>query len=325
MPGLDIGHIALLLGIAFVIFGPERLQEVARTLGQTLNDLRRASDGLPDLLNPDAQTWEGKPGAEDSGSEESAVAAEPGTMPLMDHIGELRKRLLWGVIPILVAATVCFFFSDFILKVLKAPAGPDFVINAFGPMDGFLIRWKVALWAALVVSSPFWIYQLIAFLSPGLTRSERRFLMPTLIGVACLFIAGTVFGYVLLQGMLRVMLTMYGNQINYLPNASQYLSFVVFFMLACALVFELPAVLLVLVRFGVIKPEMLRRQRKIAYFLLFAFAEVITPVADPIIAPMIVMVPLVILYEAAIFATRWALPPVATPQAAESAEQPIAG
>ena len=72
----------------------------------------------------------------------------------------------------------------------------------------------------------------------------------------------------------------------------------------------MPAILLTLVHFGVLKPEMLKRQRKIAYFLLFAFAEIITPVADPIIAPLIVMLPLVILYEGAIFATRFVLPRV---------------
>ena len=128
--------------------------------------------------------------------------------------------------------------------------------------------------------------------------------------VGVLFVLGGIFGYILLSGMLRVMFTMFGTQINYLPNATQYISFVTFFMLACGLVFELPAVLLTLVRFHVIEPSLLKRQRKIAYFLLFVFAEVITPVADPFVAPLIVMVPLVVLYEGAIFATRWVLPKV---------------
>jgi sec-independent protein translocase protein TatC len=173
----------------------------------------------------------------------------------------------------------------------------------------------VALVTALVIASPVWIYQVLGFLAPGLSEHERRFLVPILVGTAMLFLAGTVFGYILLSGILRVMFSMFGTQINYLPNASQYLSFVIFFMLVCGLVFEMPIVLLVLVRFGILTPALLRSQRKIAYFILFAFAEIITPVADPFVAPLIVMLPLVVLYEGAIFATRWVVPP-AVPEVA---------
>jgi sec-independent protein translocase protein TatC len=305
MPGFDIGHIALLLGIALVVFGPARLQEITRTLGQTLNELRRASQGLPDLLNAQSLPLDTLESMDEGGE---GGEREPGAMALMEHFTELRSRLLKAILPVLLAAGICFFFSDWILRLLKSPAGAGFQINAFGPMDGFAIRWKVALWAGLVLASPNWIYQLMAFVAPALTPAERQFAVPTLIAVMLLFVLGTAFGYVLLGGMVRVMFSMFGKELNYLPNANQYISFVVFFMLACGLVFELPAVLLALVRFGVLRPEILRRQRKLAYFLLFAFAEIITPVADPIVAPMIVMLPLVILYEGAIFATRWVLP-----------------
>jgi sec-independent protein translocase protein TatC len=307
MPGFDIGHIALLLGIALVVFGPARLQEITRTLGQTVTELRRASQGLPDLLNSQSYPLDT---LDSIGEADEVDARDPGGMPLMDHFNELRSRLVKAILPVLVAAGICFFFSDFILRLLKSPAGANFQINAFGPMDGFVIKWKVALWAGLVLASPNWIYQLMAFVSPALTPSERHFAIPTLIAVMLLFVLGTAFGFVLLGGMVRVMFSMFGKELNYLPNADQYISFVVFFMLACGLVFELPAILLALVRFGVLKPEILKRQRKLAYFLLFAFAEIITPVADPIVAPMIVMFPLVILYESAIFATRWVLPHV---------------
>lgn len=303
MPGLDIGHIVLVMGIALLIFGPERIQEFARTAGHTLTDLQRSAQGLPPLFGDDTEA-----GPADMILEEEEL--EPGTMTPIEHLNEFRSRLLKAIIPVIVLAGVCYFFSDFILKLLKAPAGAGFEINAFGPMDGFLIRWKVALFAALILASPNVLYQVVAFISPGLTDSERRFLIPAVAAVGVLFVLGGIFGYILLSGMLRVMFTMFGTQINYLPNATQYISFVTFFMLACGLVFELPAVLLTLVRFHVIEPSLLKRQRKIAYFLLFVFAEVITPVADPFVAPLIVMVPLVVLYEGAIFATRWVLPKV---------------
>ncbi len=296
MPGLNIGHLILVMGIAFIVFGPARMKEIAGTIGRTWVDFQRSAQGLPGRLEEGADA-----GAEEMGAAEGLDAGDENRMTWTEHFEELRLRIIKSAVPILIAAGLGFFLSDPILRILKAPAGADFVINAFGPMDGFVIRWKIGLFAGVLLASPIWVYQLLAFILPGLTARERRFFIPVSIAVLALVILGTVFGYVLLSGMIRVMFAMFGHEIKYLPNASQYLSFVTLFMLACGLVFELPVVLLVLVRFGVVKPESLRKQRKIAYFLLFVFAEVITPVADPIVAPAIVMLPLVILYEGAIF------------------------
>jgi sec-independent protein translocase protein TatC len=304
MPGFDIGHLALFAAIAMLVFGPQRLQEIMRTVGQTVDEFRRASQGLPPLWSETA-TWDTAESPNTIGNHDPD---ERSTMTLTEHIGELRSRIVRAAIPIAVATAICFYFSDWLLRFIKAPAGPGFQINAFGPMDGFAIRWKVALYGGLVLAAPFWLYELLAFVTPALTARERRFFYPILAAIVVLFLLGTAFGYFMLSGMLRVMFTMFGTQITYLPNATQYISFVVFFTLACGLVFEMPIVLLVLVRIGILKVDTLRRQRKIAYFVLFVFSEVITPVADPIIAPLIVMTPLVILYEAAIFCSRFIMP-----------------
>jgi sec-independent protein translocase protein TatC len=304
MTGLSIGHVTLLLLIAFLVYGPQRFEGVIGALGQTVNQFQRGYQGLPTVLDtrPTAGKRKGGP-----------ATSAPGTAPLdsaeiLDHVEETRRRIFRAVVPTLVLAAVCFFFSDNILRVLKDPAGPGFAINGFGPMDGFFVKWKVAIFASIVLSSPIWIYQIVAMIASGLAAAERRLLAPGVTVVAVLMLLGIAFGYVLLRGMIRVMFTMFGREIVYVPNADQYVSFVVLFMLACGLVFEMPAVLLVLMRFGILAPQMLRRQRKIAYFLLFVFAEVITPVADPIVAPAIVMLPLVILYEGAIVASRWVIP-----------------
>lgn len=311
MPGFDIGHLLLLGAIALLVFGPERLQEIVRTLGDTVAEFRRASQNLtwsdawdhrahggPIVPFTDGATPGGPPATETQARE----------MTMVEHVNELRTRILYSLVPVLVASALCFYLSDTLLRMLKAPAGPGFQINAFGPMDGFMLRWKVALFGGLLLSAPFWSYELLAFVAPALTEHERRFFYPMLAALAGLFLLGAGFGYVMLGGMIRVMFTMFGREINYLPNANQYISFVVFFMLACSLVFELPVLLLVLVRLGVLQPNTLRRQRRIAYFLLFVFAEVITPVADPIVAPMIVMTPLILLYEGAIFCSRFVVP-----------------
>lgn len=317
MPGLDLGHLFLLAAIALLVFGPERLQEIMRTVSRTVTEFRQASQGLPAMWdNVEAREGGDEAALGTSGEPDSPADRQ---MTLMEHVGELRTRILRSVIPIVLAAALCFYFSDTLLRILKAPAGAAFQINAFGPMDGFVLRWKVALFGGLVLSAPFWAYELLAFLTPALTAVERRFIFPLLVGMTLLFLMGTAFGYFMLAGMVRVMIQMFGHEVNYLPNANQYISFVVFFMLACALVFELPVVLLALVRVGILKAEALRKQRRIAYFLLFVFAEIITPVADPIVAPMIVMTPLVILYEVAIFLTRFVMPKVEQGQASQAA------
>ena len=94
------------------------------------------------------------------------------------------------------------------------------------------------------------------------------------------------------------------GEVQFLPSADDYINFVAFFLLACGLAFQLPTLLLALVWLKLISADMLRRQRRLAYFALFAFAEIITPIADPIIAPLTVMLPLVILYEISVFLAR---------------------
>jgi sec-independent protein translocase protein TatC len=411
MPNIDIGHLALIAVIALVVFGPQRLQDMGKSIGRTIAEFRQASQemtaaaaeaeaeitdavtaepaaneavitdeqqappglvqGTSDVLAggggytrsipPDNRQDGGAAGdspstpvSSDQAAPASLVAGMPAVagevapatssgpyapgnggpippshggllplsgdgdgeevpqgeklMTLIEHIEELRNRIIWGAIPILVMATACFFLSDWILRFLKAPAGASFQINAFGPMDGFMLKWKVALYAGLIFSSPFWIYQFLAYLSPALQPRERRFVFPTLASISVLLLAGTAFGYLLLGSMVRIMISMFGKEITYLPNAGAYISFVTFFMLACGIVFELPVALLGLVRLGVLKVETLRHQRKIAYFALFVFAEIITPVSDPFVGPAIVLVPLIILYEGAILATRFVLP-----------------
>ena len=105
-----------------------------------------------------------------------------------------------------------------------------------------------------------------------------------------------------------VLISMFGTELNYLPSADQYIAFVVYFLLSTGVAFELPIVMLILIRLGIVKPEFLRKRRKVAWFIIFVFAELITPVADPIVAPMVVMTPMIILFELALFLSRFIVP-----------------
>jgi sec-independent protein translocase protein TatC len=221
-------------------------------------------------------------------------------LSLVGHLEELRQRIIYSAIAILLLTTVAFFFSSQILNILVLPSG-GLQLNAFNLMDGFLIKWRIALYTGIILSSPVWIYQVARFVAPGMTKEERQAIFP-LSGLALvLFIIGAVFGYYLLWGMIRVLIQFFPKGVDLLPSADDYISFVIFFIVSCSLAFQLPVLIVILVRLRVLNTTILRKQRKIAYFALFAFAEIVTPVSDPIVAPLTIMVPLLLLYEASIW------------------------
>jgi sec-independent protein translocase protein TatC len=221
------------------------------------------------------------------------------TMPFLDHLEELRKRVLISLLAILVVAAVALIFSDTVLKFLLIPAG-GMKLNAFSLMDGFLIKFRIALYIGIGAAFPIWGYEIYKFIAPGLQDRERKALLPGLFASLGLFILGVLFGYFLLREMIKVLIAIFPPEVSFLPAADDYISFVTFFLLACGVAFQLPVVLVILVQLRILSVSVMKKQRKIAYFILFVFAEIVTPVSDPIVAPMVVMVPLLILYEASI-------------------------
>jgi sec-independent protein translocase protein TatC len=218
----------------------------------------------------------------------------------MDHLEELRRRILVSALAVLLATAGCFVFADQILTLLLLPSG-GLQLRAFGLMDGFMIKLRLGLYAGIVVAFPVWAWQAARFVGPGLLREEKRRIAPFLAASLLLFAAGTVFGYSLLTAMIKVLVGLFPPRIEYLPSAADYLSFVSFFLLACGIAFQLPCMLVLLVSLRVLRAQTLRRRRRAAWFILFAFAEIITPVSDPIVAPLTVMAPLLVLYEASVF------------------------
>jgi sec-independent protein translocase protein TatC len=224
-------------------------------------------------------------------------------MNLFDHLDELRMRILYSGAAILLVTAIAFFFSDPLLKLLLLPSG-GLQLKAFSLMDGFMIKWQIALYTGIVGAFPVWAYHVYRYVSPGLKDNERQAIFTPLVAAFILFGLGALFGYYLLWGMIHVLIELFPSEVQFLPAADDYLSFVIFFLLACGIAFQLPTVLVILVRLRVVNTALLRKQRRIAYFILFAFAEIITPVADPIVAPLTVMIPLIILYEISIFSAQ---------------------
>ena len=220
-------------------------------------------------------------------------------MSFLDHLEELRIRILISIVAILVVTLIAMVFSDDILNLLLIPSG-GLRLKAFNLMDGFMIKFRLSLYLGIAAAFPIWAFQLYRFIMPGLLDHERRTIFPALVASSLLFALGVGFGYYLLHEMIQVLVMIFPSQVDFLPAADEYISFVVFFLVSCGLAFQLPILLTLLIQLRVLSVDLLKKQRRIAYFILFVFAELVTPVADPILAPMLIMLPLFFLYEASI-------------------------
>jgi sec-independent protein translocase protein TatC len=224
-------------------------------------------------------------------------------MTLIDHLEELRQRILVSLLGIVIVTAVALFFSDKILAILLIPAG-GMQLNSFRLMDGVMIKFHISLYVGIAAAFPIWAFQLYRFFSPAMLENERRAVLPALVFSTLLFALGAAFGYYFLQEIIKVFRELYPAQVNYIPEAQDYIEVVLFFLLTCGLAFQLPVLLTIMIQLRILSVDLLQKQRRIAYFVLFVIAEVVTPVTDPFLAPMIVMIPLVVLYEISILAGR---------------------
>lgn len=224
------------------------------------------------------------------------------------YLGELRQRLL-AVMGLLGAAVVVLYtFKDILLgwllmPLMKGPTAPGQIVVSSVP-ELFFVYLKITTWGGVFVTMPFLLFQLWRFVAPGLHRHERRWVAPMLCAVPVLFYAGGAFAYfVVLPLAMNFFLSFAQPGVSALPNVSEYLGMLFNFSFAFGLAFNLPVFLLLLIKVGILSVEKLRRWRRFAIVIIFVFAAIVTP-PDPF-SQIFLAVPLIVLYEAAIWAGVW--------------------
>ncbi len=224
-------------------------------------------------------------------------------LTFLGHLGELRQRLIRCVIAVVIASIISFVFFKPIFYYLILPAGDiNLVYIEMTEMIGTIM--KVCLTSGIILAMPYLTYQLLMFVSPALTRKEKRYVYLILPWIALMFVGGVAFGYFILIPPATRFLITFGSDIA-VPQIKigNYISIVSRLLLAIGLAFEMPVVTTFLARLGIITSKWLASKRKIAIISAFILAAIITPTFDPI-NQSLVAVPLIILYEMSIWLAK---------------------
>jgi len=244
-------------------------------------------------------------------------------MTLVQHLEELRHRLLFCVAAVMVATAVAFVFHDAILALLLRPLpaqagaleaiGGGHRIAVTGVGEAFAVVLKLSVAVGIALATPVWLHQLCAFVAPALRDRERHYAVPfTILGVV-LFVAGLGVGFVTLRYPLNWLLTFSDRSFVEIITADNYFTFVAYFLLAFGLTFELPLVLTGLVVMGILSPDALRTHRASILIALWTASCFITPGADPY-SPLILGVAFTVLFFVSAGLVRFVRPASAADQ-----------
>lgn len=240
-------------------------------------------------------------------AENDAVAAEDqpqGGMSLIGHLEELRRRIIIMIVAIAAGSLICYFYATEITGLITAPAGKLYYMN---PAEAFFTYLKVSVFAGFLLALPVVMYQLWAFVMPALTNNERTagvFLVPASI---ILFFIGLFFSYYLvLPAGIKFFMGFANDSLQPMFSISQYISFVISFLLPFGFIFELPLFILVMARVGLISSTFLTAKRKIVLVMSFVIGALISPTPD-VFSQTMVAVPMILLYEVSLLIVKYIL------------------
>lgn len=231
--------------------------------------------------------------------------------PLMEHLEELRNRLIWAIVAWAVATGIAFTFRTQLIDFLRHPldiynltAKKQAVLQVIDVTEAFVTAFKIAAYGGLILAFPFIVYQIWAFIAPGLYKHERRMAVPFLLGAGFSFGLGSLFAYfIFLPGAVPVLLSFLGDSVQ--PNISigRYMGFVLSLLAMTGLIFEMPVVSYLLARLGFLSARFLASNWRIAVVILISVAAVVTPTTD-VFSLSLFSVPLFLLFWISVLVAR---------------------
>ncbi len=226
-------------------------------------------------------------------------------LTLTEHLAELRTRLIRSIIAIVIGFCVCYAFIEPIFALLSkpleevVPPGTSLIFTSYP--EAFFTYLKLALTCGIFIASPFILYEIWAFVAPGLYPHEKKWALPFVLFSSIFFIGGALFGYIVVFPAAFNFLASYaGQDLKLLPSVSEYFSLTIKLLLGFGAAFELPIFMVFMALIGVIDATMLRKNRKYALLIIFILAAILTPTPD-VVNQCLLAAPLLVLYEISIF------------------------
>ena len=242
-------------------------------------------------------------------------------LTLVEHLDELRTRLIVSIAALVVASSLCFWQNDLLLDIANKPLPGDLVPITFSVTEPFMTTVTLSFYGGLLLALLVILYQLYAFVQPAFSDAERRVVLPFLLAVPFLFIAGVVFAYfVVIPAATQFLLNFNASEFNIEVRAREYYSFFALTCIAVGVLFQIPIAILAVTRLGITTPQQLARNRKYAV-LIIAVVAMLLPGTDPV-TMLISMLPLVLLFELSLILARLFGRPSGEAAAGRAAEEP---
>ena len=233
--------------------------------------------------------------------DEAAASDEPGRMSFLDHLDELRRRILYSVYSVLAACVISFAFISQVLEFITRPmlaVLPDHQLLGTGALDPITLYFKAGLFMALIIASPLIMVQVWYFIAPGLYSKEKRVAVPFVFFASALFLSGAYFGHRVAFTLTWQFLSDFNKGLGFqkwMPTAESAFSLYLKLVLGLGLVFQMPVVIFVLSRFGIVSARFLIRNFKYAVLIMFIVGAVASPGTDPV-SQLVFVAPMLVLY-----------------------------
>ena len=222
---------------------------------------------------------------------------------LVDHLADLRLRLINSLYGIILGFGLCYYFSEKIFNIIREPIQPFLPLGGLiftGPMDKFMAHIKISLMSAVILTCPFWLYQIWLFVAPALYKKEKRYAMAFIFSGTILFTLGSVFTYFVVLPMAFKFLMTFGGDIDKpMISIDEYMSFFTHTSMAFGLAFEMPLVISTLGMMGIVSQKFLKEKRRYAVMLLAILSAIITP--PDLLSMVLMLFPMLALYEISVF------------------------